>query len=461
MQPLRPSVRRVVLALGVAILAPLPALAQMNADCMLLQAPYRVEPSPVSAQVVRTAPFTSTSGFGVAEDLATGQMIFSDLNAPFLVEFRNKDLSLIRTINIPNQGNTMTGIAYDPKNDTIWVGDRLTRIGWEYDKNTGAATGGSVSMTFLGGLFGGFTIDPNDGLGGDTAYLEDVGFDTVAQFSIRTGTVSCGFQNPGIPGAFGNGVTYAAVPAFPGDLFVTTGTNDAGRADRIARGNPCAGSEFVDFVYLPELLPGETFPNGLQSSVDPSVDPSEVFYILGSASSTIYEIQTPQGVEDCHGVDDERILFVNGSNEDHVRVPEGWPLHFGIWKPSGGGNGRYVVHLNAGRPDDGTISELPFGLGPICFPILLPPAGAGSPVAVWNCIGKPGKVGSTNYFSSPLPDPPPAPVFFFDRPEGDAVNLVSGSEFTVQGVILNPASSSPKGASVTNGVVLQIGSPPF
>ena len=86
--------------------------------------------------------------------------------------------------------------------------------------------------------------------------------------------------------------------------------------------------------------------------------------------------------------------------------------------------------------------------------MLLPGA---SPEAVWNNAGRPNRVGSSRYFDgTPLPNPGLAPVTFLDLPEGDLANLPPGTSVTLQGAIVDPASASEKGASVTNAVILRI-----
>jgi hypothetical protein len=115
-----------------------------------------------------------------------------------------------------------------------------------------------------------------------------------------------------------------------------------------------------------------------------------------------------------------------------------------------------VVHLNPGAPSSGTITALPAMLGDFCFPLFLPPFGSAAPASVWNNLGKTDRIGSSSYFGTPIPNPANAPSFFALVPSGDPVNLPTGSTWTIQGLILNPASTSPKGASVTNAVRIDV-----
>lgn len=157
----------------------------------------------------------------------------------------------------------------------------------------------------------------------------------------------------------------------------------------------------------------------------------------------------------CQGIDGENVLFVNGSNAATVSVLSGTPLEFSMQLPSGGGNGRFVAHMNAGPPNANTVTQLPFGLGPVCFPLITSQGSA--PVAVFNNLGRENLVGSSSWFGTPLVvSPPTAASQFWFLPTGDPNNMPSGSCFTLQAVIINPNSSSHRSASVTNSVVIKI-----
>ena len=106
--------------------------------------------------------------------------------------------------------------------------------------------------------------------------------------------------------------------------------------------------------------------------------------------------------------------------------------------------------------EDETITTLPVDLGEMCFSPLVPPFGSAAPISVWKNIGQTEKVGATNFFGTAMADPPSAPAFFQQSVVGDSTNMPVGSEFTLQGVIINPASSSPKNASVTNAISLTV-----
>ena len=160
------------------------------------------------------------------------------------------------------------------------------------------------------------------------------------------------------------------------------------------------------------------------------------------------EIDQCQGID---GVNTLRVNFDNGTGSGHlVSVVANASIIVDIAKPAAGGNGKFLVHMNAGLPTSSSIQTLPASLGPSCFNFLV--SQGGTPVSIWNSIGKTNQVGSSNYFGTPIADPGRAPQTFLILGSGDPANIPPGSAFTFQGVIINPAATSPKGASVTNAV---------
>jgi len=151
-------------------------------------------------------------------------------------------------------------------------------------------------------------------------------------------------------------------------------------------------------------------------------------------------------------------LYFNGTPGGPSRtvvVEEGDLLWAAMLAPPANGSGKYLLHANAGVPDAGSVTTLPFSVGDFCFPLIL--SQGANPIAIWNGVGWEGRVGSSRYFDgSTIPDPAPAPNVFLQLPQGDATHLPSGAIVTFQGVILDPSSLSPKGASVTNAVTLVI-----
>jgi hypothetical protein len=148
------------------------------------------------------------------------------------------------------------------------------------------------------------------------------------------------------------------------------------------------------------------------------------------------------------------VLYVNGASRTPA-VEESETIWGAIVPPPGGGNGKFVVHANLDAPTRESMTPLPGQLGTACFPMLL--AQGATPAAIWNNIGKVDQVGASRYFDGmPIDDPERAPTFFLYLGGGDPVNLPAGTTVTFQGILVDPGSSSPKSASVTNAAVLTV-----
>ena len=133
----------------------------------------------------------------------------------------------------------------------------------------------------------------------------------------------------------------------------------------------------------------------------------------------------------------------------------GEALWCAILEPPAGGPGKYVVHFNTGTPDFTTLVFNQRDIGTSCFNFILPTGG--TPVAVYNQIGKEATIGASSYFDgSPIPNPPRASTVFLTLFDGDVTNLPAGTTLTVQAIMLDPGAVSSKGASVSNSVILTI-----
>lgn len=181
----------------------------------------------------------------------------------------------------------------------------------------------------------------------------------------------------------------------------------------------------------------------------------------GDAQSITLELVVGSGenaAESCQGIDGENILSINGSTgaatDRVVAVGAADAIAFDIALPAAGGNGKFVAHLDEGTPTQGSISPLPAQLGPTCFEFLL--TRGATPACVWTNINKPTQIGVSNYFGNAIADPERAPTTFLDLAPGGHAELPIGSSWTLQAAIINPNASSPKGASITNAVVLRI-----
>ena len=76
---------------------------------------------------------------------------------------------------------------------------------------------------------------------------------------------------------------------------------------------------------------------------------------------------------------------------------------------------------------------------------LAPPFAGGAPIAIWNNVGRPGRLGAPTLPSSA------APSFLFQRR-----GVASPHVVTLQGVIEDDGSQSPLRFSVTNAIILRI-----
>ena len=213
-----------------------------------------------------------------------------------------------------------------------------------------------------------------------------------------------------------------------------------------------AGFDYLRYVR-PEL-PAHLV--GLDLTNEGLVPDAELLAFLGQHAN----VPSP-GIYDCQGVDMLDVLTVRSGGVDNesvfrVAADSAQSLDFAIERPGGAGNGKFLAHLNAGEPGPGTLSTLPAQLGDSCFSFLIPPFGSGSPSAVWNNIGKRTRVGSSGFFGQKIADPDRAPTTFYSVPLVETGVMPIGSTWTIQAVILNPNATSPKSASVTEAVVIDV-----
>jgi len=152
------------------------------------------------------------------------------------------------------------------------------------------------------------------------------------------------------------------------------------------------------------------------------------------------------------------VLTVNGQTggcDRTAEVDEEAAIRVAIVLPPKGGGGRFVLHGNFGRPDVATERVLPSQAGRFCFPLLL---GTGAtPDLVCNNLRKYEHLGRSRYLDgAPILDPQRAPTVVLDLAGGDPVYLPSGTVLSLQAVLLDPGSESPRGASASNAVLLVI-----
>ncbi len=163
-------------------------------------------------------------------------------------------------------------------------------------------------------------------------------------------------------------------------------------------------------------------------------------------------------IDTANGYPDD-VLFVNGSPgnapERTVDVATGERMWIAMLSAPAGSPGKFVVHANFAAPNASTTSTLPASIGTTCFEMRFN-AGA-TPGAIWNNIGKETLVGATQDFEGNTTDPERTPCIFVELDEADVASLLPpGTIVTMQGILLDAGSLSPKAASVTNAVVVQL-----
>jgi hypothetical protein len=108
----------------------------------------------------------------------------------------------------------------------------------------------------------------------------------------------------------------------------------------------------------------------------------------------------------------------------------------------------FALYAWLARPEERTSTPQPHGLGTTCFPTFLT-GGIPRPDKVWNNIGHPFWLGEPDFASEP------APSLVMYKPGGWPHPVTA----TFQGFILDDGAANDAGASVTNGVVVEIVGP--
>lgn len=146
----------------------------------------------------------------------------------------------------------------------------------------------------------------------------------------------------------------------------------------------------------------------------------------------------------------EVVLTVNGSAGDfrrEVKVERSAPLVAELRPASAGPDpARYAIYAWLEEPDATTLRLQPFGLGWTVFPTPLQPDPVNQPVAIWNTLGYPGKLGRSREATDL------APVTLIDRAQGIGITTT----FTLQGFVEDADSRAAGPVSVTNAVVVRV-----
>ncbi len=436
--------------------------------------------------IKRSAPITTTGApfyTGATEIVPAGAVL--GMNERFAVldfvsnpspahdiHLFDEDLNQVGTIQVVLIGSHCTGLAWDTASQTFWVSDFLAFPSpaiREFDIS-GFATGNSFAFcdTFPAS---GITID--NSFGRRILYAYEGGTDTIRAWDLDADAEVTEFPGAGCSGTCtripnpdgtdseGFGLSTAADPGrCAGGSLVLAGGADSittlaqvGYAsDPLTCPTPVSSCFNCD-LFTPLAAAGEFVPQGIVEFLDSTTGDRDLF-VVGAGTNSVYVLDCAIGIGDCQNIDAEAAtLYVNGvqgGSDFAVEVTDGLPIAASIQKPGGAGNGKFVMHLDAGAPNASTVTSL-VDLGDSCFPFIAPTSDA-----VWNNVGKTGQVGASMYFGTMIDDPERADTFFLLLPSGDAANLPIGSTWTLQGVILNPSSSSTRGASLTNAIRIDV-----
>ena len=144
------------------------------------------------------------------------------------------------------------------------------------------------------------------------------------------------------------------------------------------------------------------------------------------------------------------VLFVNGQVGDAQRmitVQTGDPLAITMASPPSrtGQSSRFVLYAWRAVPSASPLQILPFQVGVLCLP---PPLSLDvpKPRVVWNNLGAPGRLGQATKPSTPAP----STVLNLNNGLGSPITA------TLQGIIQDDDSDSPRGLSTTNAIVLDV-----
>ncbi len=456
-----------LLALLLSLALTIDAAAQQNAETALYLPPYTMEYDETQAQgdaIDCSLSFTG-SIFGVSEIKGTTnpvEFIIGTQTAPYAMYRIDENCNLISSWSTVSIAASNLGVAFDTQtNNTYWMIQHQPspRQVIEYQMGTGVATGRSFVLG-TAGLPGPLCTNDNSGVPYDM-YYEDIANDTIYQFNPVQMTFGCTFLNPDQmgQGAFGNGLDDAVDPSACGtnaELVATSGTGAEGMVTRAGQFD-CNGGCPDTWNFVDTLTPaGVTF---IQSFAEYTSSAGQKRAMVADGIiNTVFVTQQKKGLSNCQGVDNEILFKINlqaGGTDFIVQLPATNFLQVNASAPSGGGNGKFVHWWNAGLPDETTINSLPAQLGPICFPMLdVRPA---TEMAIFNNIGRTNRLGASHYFGATIADPPKAPSIMWSNPSGDTTNMPAGSCWTMQGIMINPAASSSRPASVSNavGLILQ------
>ena len=459
--------------LGLVLLLSHPCMAQNPAWADLLDSPVKhEEPAYAAGEVIACSLSLGGSSVFAVDTEGVGasfRAVVGTLFAPFTVFEIDEACNAVASWNTAIAGSTQTGIAI-PNGDSrlYWAIDPSTGVIAQYVRGTGVPTGVSLAVPSGTGVAGPSVID--DHRTGEILCYQDIVEDLIYCIDLdQSGSFVCSFANADNTGggAFGNGLGDSAFPdeCNGATLVVASGTINEGQTVRAQHYDCDVFSECCRDYY--EVGAFSTFINDIDEL---DLNGEKALAVVDNAGSNFFIlVRLGDGFCDCQSVDpDVDMLWVNGQQGGvfgSLVVDSAGPISTALKRPPSG-NGRFVFHLHEGAPTCGTVMPL-LDLGSPCFPFVLDPPSIDpcnpnepeipGPTVVANNIGKTNRLGASSYFGTSVPDPGKAPTFVEpNRPVIDLANLPSGSIWTAQAIVRNAASSSTRGVSITNPIVLRI-----
>jgi hypothetical protein len=450
-----------LLAVACVALLCVTAQAQQNSATNLLDSPVKSEASyNVGETIVCSVALPATAALFDTDTYngASPRFITDELFGPGFRVFRTDTVcTFVSSWSTAFAGGTMTGLAVPNGLTTqYWAIDPFGFSATRYTLPGGAVIGGSTIPIPAGSLWGAAKIDDNQA--GQVMCIDDIATDTYTCINAATGgTFICSYANADNTGsgAFGNSLGDAVTPAdcSGATLVQGTGTIGEGQVTRVGQYD----CNVTDPACLNRWAVGgfSTFVNGVDEW---NAAGDRRLALVDNVTSFWLHIDQAVGIADCQDTDANMdVIFVNGdpgTGDFTVQVATGGTLSVGEHKTPAG-NGKFVHHMNPGTPTGASVVNL-LDLGNQCFTFL--GGGPGTSGVIENNVGKTNQVGASTYFTNPIADPAKAPTFLASLLQVtiDTGNLSAGTFWTHQAIHLNPASSSTKNASLSNGVIMEM-----
>jgi len=255
------------------------------ADNAVLDSPIKYAPDPDAlGDVVAFIAHGGASPLGLTQDKTSGEIIVADLFSGTAYRYDSGLTTNLGTIPIPAVAGTCSGVAFNETtgNTLFWLfGDTQVQ---ETDM-TGTPIGAPFSVTSAG-LPAGVSYDISGTDSNPSLWFVDIANDLIVEVDL-TGAVKSSFPQPGGGGTFGNGMDNTGnvidalwgLPASSQPTTVTPVEYDGTNAGFLDTPVTTTGDTFVNDVVRGEFPPG-----------------TQVLYLVGNATNTIYMVETEQGV---------------------------------------------------------------------------------------------------------------------------------------------------------------------